>query len=132
LKRVIEPDGVSKSTPYYSQLVVASPHELIFLSAQTALDEDRNVVGVGDFAAQMRRVLENIRSILSSAGATMADVLSITVYVKDMTAYMRNARPILTEYFPKEPPASTLVEIKGLARPEMLVSVAAIAAVRKE
>jgi enamine deaminase RidA (YjgF/YER057c/UK114 family) len=73
-------------------------------------------------------VLENIRTIVEANGATMADVVKVTVYVTDIAALDRIA-PVRLRYFPKNGPASVLVQVAQLVEPDILIEMDAIAAV---
>jgi 2-iminobutanoate/2-iminopropanoate deaminase len=73
-------------------------------------------------------VLENIKAILEEAGASMRDVVKVTVFVTDMRQ-IEEIGEVRMRYFPDDGPASTLVEVSKLARPEWLVEIDAVAAV---
>ena len=100
----------------------------IYVSGQVAMDVSGNIVGKGDMRAQTRQVLENIKAVLAESGATIDDVVKVTMFITDMTR-ADQAREVRTEYFKKYPPASTGVEVKGLAHPDLLIEIEAIAVV---
>ena len=123
------PAGVAKPIRgYYSNSVRVSAGPLLFISGQVALDPEGRVVGKGDVRAQTVQVLENIRTILRANGADMQDVLSVTVYVTDM-AFLDRITDIRMQYFTSNGPSSAIVEISRLAMPELLIEIAAVAAV---
>lgn len=113
---------------YYSNAVKVDAGPLLFIAGQVALDKDNNLVGEGDLRAQSVQVLENIGAICEANGATMADIVQVTVYVTDMRAF-DDITDIRERYFPKDGPASAIVEISKLAWPEFLIEIAAVAAV---
>ena len=113
----------------YSQAWTVTGAKLIFLSGQVSMDMDGNPVGVGDVAIQTRTVLDNLKRVLEGAGANLRDVIKLNIYVTNMTEYREKALEIRQEYFPQDFPTSTLVEVKSLARPELMVEIEAIAAV---
>jgi enamine deaminase RidA (YjgF/YER057c/UK114 family) len=78
--------------------------------------------------AQARQVLENIRAILRAHGADMQDVVNVTVYVTDMRAF-HDIADIRLEYFPRNGPASAIIEVSRLALPELLIEISAVAAI---
>jgi enamine deaminase RidA (YjgF/YER057c/UK114 family) len=81
-----------------------------------------------DFAAQTKMVMENLQKALAAGGATFADVTKVTIYI--INAHdVGKARAILTDHFSANPPASTLCVLRGLANPNFLLEVEAIAAV---
>ena len=113
---------------YYSNAVRVSSGPLLFISGQIALDKHGKLVGKGDLRAQAVQVLENIRLILKAHKATMRDVVQVTVYVTDMRAF-HDIADIRMTYFPKGGPASAIVEVAKLALPEVMIEIAAVAAV---
>jgi reactive intermediate/imine deaminase len=100
---------------------------LIFVSGQVPLDETGAVVGAGDVAAQTRQVFRNLGAVLEAAGATFADVVKLTFFVRDIGA-IGAIRAIRDEFVDTaDPPASSLVEVSGLFMPELLIEVEAVA-----
>ena len=106
------------------------PGRLLFVSGQVARDENGNVVGRGDMRAQAEQVFKNIQTVLASRGATLADMVELTCYVKDMSqiAAYREVRERVLGSNPR--PASTLVEVKGFSSEDFLLEVNAVAAPR--
>jgi 2-iminobutanoate/2-iminopropanoate deaminase len=120
----IQPDGSPDNGGRYSHVVKVGPW--IQIAGQTPSDVDGNVVGVGDPAAQVEQTFKNLEIALASVGGTLADVVKTTVYVvgqENMDA-IRAAR---AGRFGDKPPTSTLVVISGLARPEFMLEIEAIA-----
>jgi len=93
------------------------------------VDMGGNPLGVGDIALQTRTVLENMKGVLQGAGAVMGDVIKLNIYVTNMAEFREKAYAVRREYFSRDFPAATLVEVKSLARPEFMVEIEAIAAV---
>jgi enamine deaminase RidA (YjgF/YER057c/UK114 family) len=81
-----------------------------------------------DFEAQTRQAFANIAATLARAGASLADIVSMTVYIGD-TRHGDRFVQIRKEYFPDGYPASTLVTVTGFARPEMMVEITPVAVV---
>ena len=102
--------------------------ETVVLSGTVALDSEGTVVGQGDIYAQSKQIFKNIEEALTSAGATMADVMKITTYLTDISDYKEFGRA-RTEAFPGGVPASTAVATPALIMPELLVEVEAIAVI---
>ena len=96
------------------------------LAGQVAVDGDGNIVGEGDMRAQVRQVMENLKTVLASQGADFGDVVKVTIYTTDVAAY-RETGDIRAEYWTEGAPASTLVQIDQLARPVFLVEIEATA-----
>ncbi|MBO2454698.1 RidA family protein [Actinomadura barringtoniae] len=125
----MDPPGLALG-PGYSHVVVAdAPGRLVAVSGQIALDAGGQLVGVGDLAAQTRQVLANLHAALAAAGADWDHVVKIGYYLTDVTqvAVMRAARDeIVPAAFA---PASTLVEVSRLVRPDLLVEIDALAVI---
>ena len=113
--------------PHYSNSIRTESGPMLFISGQVALDENANLVGEGDIRAQTNQVLKNIKAIVESNGGTMVDITQVTVYVRDIGAF-NSVSDIRESYFPKDGPASAIVEVSALAWPEFLIEIAAIAA----
>lgn len=124
----IQPPTLWDSSPYrFSQVVSAdAPRRLAFIAGQIAMAPDGSLVGVGDIDAQLRQVFANLRAAVEAAGGTLADIASLTVYVKDV-AHHRNYLAVLAEEFTDWRPAETLVQVAALGLPELLVEIQAVA-----
>tara|TARA_R110002126_G_scaffold16961_17_gene67034 strand:- start:104 stop:508 length:405 start_codon:yes stop_codon:yes gene_type:complete len=113
--------------PHYSNSIRTESGPLLFIAGQVALDADGRLVGADDIRAQATQVLENIRAIVEANGGTMADIAQVTVYVREIEAF-NSISDIRESYFPKDGPASAIVEVSALAWPEFLLEIAAVAA----
>jgi reactive intermediate/imine deaminase len=102
----------------------------LFISGVVAFDSDGGVVGKGDLRAQTIQVMENLKAILESEGATFDDIVKITNYYIDIDQY-----PVIAEvrrqYFGSWMPASTGVEVKKLIHEDLLVEIEAIAVINQ-
>ena len=112
--------------PHYSNSIRTESGPMLFIAGQVALDENAILVGEGDIRDQTNQVLKNIQAIVESNGGTMVDITQVTVYVRDIGA-INSVSDIRESYFPKDGPASAIVEVSALAWPEFLVEIAAIA-----
>ncbi len=92
------------------------------ISGTTATDERGMVVGGGQMYVQARQALANLKHHVESAGFSLADVIRTRVFVTDISRFAEVARAHL-EVFGENPPASTLVEVKRLVHPDMLIEV---------
>ena len=107
---------------------VEGAQTIVFLSGQGAIAGDGSLVGEGDFEAQTRQVFENMRTVLEASGASLADIVKMTVYLTDI-GQVRDYGRIKSEFIEGPQPASTAVGVSGLALPGMLIEVEAIAVV---
>jgi enamine deaminase RidA (YjgF/YER057c/UK114 family) len=128
LLRYLNPPGLSTPTGY-THVVIPQGGRPVFIAGQVANDKSGTVVGKGDFKAQTKQVFENLKTAVEAAGGTMADVAKITIYVTDLSQ-IAALREVRQQYFTGNPPASTLVQVVSLARPEYLLEIEAIVAVR--
>jgi reactive intermediate/imine deaminase len=125
-KRVLQPPNLSfLPKPEYPYSPGNAGGGLVYTSGQVAADDQGNLVGLGDPAAQTRQVLSNVDSVLREGGATLDDVLKCTVYLADIRCFQA-MNGVFSTFFPSHPPARTTVQAP-LAEPEMLVEIEAIA-----
>jgi enamine deaminase RidA (YjgF/YER057c/UK114 family) len=111
----------------YSQVVEVRGGRTLYISGQVALDSSGSVVGAGDFTAKIKQVFANLKARLDEAGASFDDVVKLNFYLLD-ASNLQLVRDIRDTYVNRDnPPASTLVVVKQLFRPELLVEVDAIA-----
>ncbi|MGW0533299.1 RidA family protein [Streptomyces sp. NPDC003032] len=127
LTHISAPDGVAPATAYTH--VVMGSGRLIAVSGQLALDEDGELVGEGDAAAQARQVFENLRRCLAAAGATFDDVVKLTYFVTDM-AHMPAVRAARDAFLDTgRLPAASAVQVASLVDPLFLMEIEAFAVV---
>jgi enamine deaminase RidA (YjgF/YER057c/UK114 family) len=110
----------------YSHVVVVETQKLIFISGQLARDQTGAIVGPRDMRAQVRQVGENLRKGLEAAGATLADLVKTTTFVTDIEEFFRHV-DVRADYLGVSLPASTTVEVRRLAHPDLMVEIEAVA-----
>src|SRR5438270_12668349 len=98
----IATDRAPKAIGPYSQAIKAG--NTLYLSGQIALDPTTGNLIEGDFSAQARRVLENLKAVLHEAGADFSRVVKATVYLADLTNF-QTLNAIYAEYFGEQRPA---------------------------
>ena len=125
----VNPDGLS-APGGYTHVVASDAPRLVFVSGQVSMNARGEVVGAGDLRAQARQVYENLRVALVAAGVTFADVLKQTTYIVHYRPEFRAViAEVRREFLGAEAlPASTLIGVEALARPEYLIEVELIAA----
>ena len=126
-KTILQSDAVATPRGIMSQGVAVPAGRMIFASGQVARDVDGQLVGPGDIRAQTRKTLQNLQAVLAEAGATMDDVVKVTVFVTNLSEHFAAIHEVRAEFFAAPYPASTLVEVSRLVDPEMLIEIEAIA-----
>jgi len=119
MSRFIEPVNPSTLMPAvgFSHGFEARGGRTLFIAGQVAKDARGAVVGKGDIVAQFRQVCENLKTMVTTAGGAMTDIVKLTIYVLDVAGYKAQLRPIgaaYREYFGKHFPAMTLVGARDL------------------
>jgi enamine deaminase RidA (YjgF/YER057c/UK114 family) len=114
----------------YTHVIVATGRRLVFVAGQEPEDEQGNLVGRGDLAAQARQVFANVGRALAAGGARPEQVTKITIFVVNYRpAYLPAIEEARVALFGDHKPADTLVGVEALSRPEYLIEVEAIAIV---
>ena len=119
---VVQPFGIFSSAAWQAE------GRVLHLSGQVAQVADGSAVGIGDIEAQTRQVLDNLARVLASVGGRLDDIVKVTVFVTDM-AHLDQIHRVRAEYFAPPYPASTLVEVSRLVRPEYLIEIDAVASI---
>jgi enamine deaminase RidA (YjgF/YER057c/UK114 family) len=127
----LNPPGLSKPMGY-TQVVVAQTGKLVYVSGQVPLNASGEVVGKGDLRAQVTQVMENLKTALAAAGATMKDVVKANYYVVNLKPeQVPVIREVRNKYFSAEhPPAGTLVGVTALVQEGYMIEIEAVAAVK--
>jgi 2-iminobutanoate/2-iminopropanoate deaminase len=125
-KKVINPDTVFNTLQYgFSQAVVSSGSRRMHLSGQVGVDQKEQLSGP-DLEAQVFSSFENISAILKEAGATLASVVMLRIYIKESAKDDQEVIvKALKTFFPEDPPASSWIIVSGLSEPEWLIEIEA-------
>ncbi|MEW1672621.1 RidA family protein [Streptomyces noursei] len=102
---------------------------LIHVSGQAGIDEQGRTVA-DDFLTQGRQAFANVQRVLAEAGASLADVVKVGVFVTDMAADLGHVIALREEFLSEPYPADTLVEVSSLAQPEWRIEVEVTALAR--
>jgi 2-iminobutanoate/2-iminopropanoate deaminase len=110
----------------YSQAVITEGGRIVWLAGQVAAADSSGNSLAGDFDGQVREVFARLNRTLEEAGGSLADMVTMTVFITD-ARYGDRFTELRKETFGDNFPASALITVAGLARPEMLVEVQGIA-----
>ena len=111
----------------YSQVVESTGSRVVHVAGQVPLNAKNELVGEGDFQAQVRQSFENVRLGLEAVGMSFNDVVKMQFFLTDI-ANLPQVRSIRDEYInTAQPPASTSVQVVALYRPEVLFEMDVVA-----
>jgi 2-iminobutanoate/2-iminopropanoate deaminase len=124
-KRALQPSGV-RAKGSYSPGWEVSAGRLIYVAGQIPWDAEGKTVALGDVTGQARQVLANVQAVLAEGGATLDDVIKLTIFSTDIR--FRDAiNQVRGEVFKPPYPASTQVAVAALADPDWLLEIEAVA-----
>jgi enamine deaminase RidA (YjgF/YER057c/UK114 family) len=125
-REYLKPDARQRERGY-SPAVKITGGTTIYMAGQTGYQDERGEVHPGDFDSQVRVAFERMRKTLQAAGGGLDNIVTMTVFVTDMANGTRFTQ-LRKEFFQEDRyPASALIGIKELARPEMMIEIQAIA-----
>jgi enamine deaminase RidA (YjgF/YER057c/UK114 family) len=127
---LIRSASLSSVAEYAYSATAPAQSRLIFLAGACPLNEDGSTVAVGDYAGQAAKAIENMRTALADAGASLEDVLSTRVLVastrqEDLVA----AWEVVRDSFGDHDVPSTLMGVTALGYKDQLVEIEAVAAI---
>jgi len=112
----------------FSSAVKVTGGTLIFLAGMVPVDGERRLVRAGDFDHQVEQVWENMQAALAKAGGKLSDIVTMTVFLTDLS-YGNRFVELRKQKFGRDFPASALIGINQLAMPGVLIEIQAIAAI---
>jgi enamine deaminase RidA (YjgF/YER057c/UK114 family) len=129
--RLFNPEGMAVCLGY-SHVAEVTRGKIIYISGQVARDESGELVGEEDFPSQVEQVFRNVKIAVEAAGGTFANIVKLNYYCVDTVS--QSLLPVVREIRDRfvnteNPPASTFVVVRRLARPEWLIELEAIAVV---
>ena len=126
-RQVIVPPGLAPLVPAYS--VAIRDGEWVFVSGMTGMKPGTQEIVDGGIGPQTRQTMENVKTAIEAAGATMADVAEVTVFLKDIADYA-GMNAAYMPFFPENPPARATLAVSAMPRPAALVEVECSARIR--
>lgn len=122
-KEVISTTNAPAAVGPYSQAIKTG--NMLFLAGQIPLDPKTNTLVTGGIDIQTSRVLDNLKAVLAANGMTMNDMVSTTVYLKDMNEFAK-MNAVYAQYFGERAPARATVEVARLPK-DVLVEISGVA-----
>ena len=124
----LNPEELLKN-PAFSQVAITKGNgSTIYIGGQNAITKDQEIIGKGDIALQTEYVLKNIEVVLNSCHASLDDLFKLTIYIvhgQDVRKGFEGAQPFLKRL--KNPPVISGIVVAGLANPDYLVEIEAVA-----
>ena len=115
--------GYEKKVPF--SLGVIASGRMLYTAGITSRNADGDVVGEGDIRAQVTQCFSNLADVLSAAGASFSQVIKFTIFTTDIDVFNNETRDIRFPFF-VDRPAATLVEVRRLIDPRMMVEIEAV------
>jgi enamine deaminase RidA (YjgF/YER057c/UK114 family) len=127
-KQFINPDSLPPLSKNYTQAIKVSGGNMIYIAGQASVNEKKEIIGRGDFKAQVTKTLANLRTVLFASKATPADLVKINIYIVDLSAEkLLILRDQLKDFVSDRPPVSTLIGVQALFNKDALIEIEAIA-----
>lgn len=129
----LNPDGLHKNPAYSQAIVVTGNVKTVYVGGQNAVDSSGTVVGKGDIKAQTEQVLRNVETALAAAGAGLEHVIKWNVLIVEGQPLLPGFEAFQSAWGDRpNPPIVTAMYVAGLAVPDFLVEIDAIAVVPQE
>lgn len=131
-RETVNPKKLFNSTQYgFSQIAISNPGKLIFISGQVAWDENLQIVGENNLKVQTQKAIDNLKIAIESVGGTLENIMMLRIYKVD---YLPEEGRIISTILKKNfgtmnPPASTWINVKGLANEAFLIEIEAQAVI---
>ena len=128
--RYVDPEGLNKNPAFTNVVVVEGPVRTVYVGGQDSVDASGNIVGKGDLAAQTEQVLANVRAAHAAGGAGPEHVIKWNLLVVEGLSLQEGFSAFQRAWVATpNPPAITMAYVAGLANPDFLVEMDAIAVV---
>jgi 2-iminobutanoate/2-iminopropanoate deaminase len=101
--------------------------DLLLISGQTGIDDAGELVSLDDFDAQADQAFRNLSKVLEAGGSSLDRVAKVTIFLTDMAANFPKVVELRRKWFTPPYPADTIVEVRSLYRPEVMLEIEAIA-----
>ena len=127
---LLSPEGLHKNPAYSQVAVIEGDHRTIYTGGQNAVDKDGNIVGKGDLEAQAKQVLQNLETALQAGGGSFENIIKWNVYLLQGQSVEKAFKVFQGSMGRmKNPPLITGIFVAGLANPDFLLEMDAVAVV---
>jgi enamine deaminase RidA (YjgF/YER057c/UK114 family) len=126
----LNPEGLASNPAFTNVVAVTGPATTVYVGGQNAVTATGEVVGKGDIGAQTDQIFHNLQTALAAAGAELEHVIKWNIYVVDGQP-LEPAFEVFRRVWGRRPnpPLITLVRVAGLAQPDFLAELEAVAVV---
>lgn len=130
LVEYLNPELLHKNPAFTQVISVSGPVKTVYVGGQNAVDAQGNIVGKGDVKAQVQQVLANLREALAATGAGPEHIIKWNVYLVQGQS-VREGFEAFQQFwgYHLNPPAITMLYVSGLANPDFLLEMEAVAVV---
>jgi len=129
----LNPDSLHKNPAYSQAVVVTGNVRTVYVGGQNAVNAAGEIVGKGDIKAQTEQVLRNVEAVLAAGGARLEHVIKWNVYIVQGQPLLPGFEAFQRAWGQRpNPPAVTGLFVAGLANPDFLVEIEAVAVVPEE
>lgn len=127
-KKIVCPKSCPPPIGVYSNAIKVKGNEFLFISGQVGWNSNHEPVSA-DIKEQTRQAIQYVKDTVEEAGGSLDDIVNVIFYLVDMR-HLKPVHDVRAEFWDKNPPASTLVEVSKLAGEGLLVEVSAIAVLK--
>lgn len=128
-KRIINPWKWQDNFGFVQGITISGAQNILYCSGQTSLDEDGCPVEAGNMSGQINKSLDNLESVLQHAGFQLSDIIQLKYYTTDTAAFSAAGHQLVERLNNAGcKPTSTLLGVKSLFHPDILVEMEALAA----
>ena len=129
----INPEGLSRNPAFTNVVVVTGHVKTIYIGGQDAVDASGTIVGKGDIKKQTEQVLANLQTALKAGGAELEHIVKWNVYVVQGQD-LQQGFEVFKQFWGRrpDPPAITFMFVSGLANPDFLIEMDAVAVVPQQ
>jgi enamine deaminase RidA (YjgF/YER057c/UK114 family) len=129
MNRHLSPDNMSKNPAFSQVVVVEAPATMAYVGGQNAVRADGSIAG-DTIAEQTVQALRNVKTAVEAAGGTIDDIVKWTLFVVEGASLEEGFRAFMGEWGQQaNPPAISMARVAGLANPQFLIEIDAIAAI---